>query len=245
MSIAMVVPCFNEAQRFDIEYWTEVTELTNCNWIFVDDGSVDQTYDVLQRFCSDKHKVIRLQKNAGKAEAIRIGILDYLSSSSDASVIGFIDADSAFSSRDVARILSIAGKMSQSPDFYSLWASRAPLAGRTIQRKLSRHYIGRFVATVLSLGVDDVPYDTQCGFKLFARNDHLIEMLEEPFLTRWFFDVEILFRLRNLNPQCQIWEEPLRSWIDVEGSKVSMRNSLAILSELLKIKRLQLKQGPN
>ena len=105
--------------------------------------------------------------------------------------------------------------------------SRVKLLGRKIDRRRSRHYLGRIFATAVStvLGLD--VYDTQCGAKLFRVTPFIRALFEHPFLSRWIFDVEIIARLiqakrgKNL-PQADrvIYEFPLMEWRDVQGSKL-------------------------
>jgi hypothetical protein len=79
--------------------------------------------------------------------------------------------------------------------------------------------------------------DTQCGAKLFKRS--LAEQLfTESFMTRWLFDVEIFFRLKNLFGKEAIdhmKEMALSAWEDVEGSKLKMMDSIKIPLMLSKI----------
>jgi len=101
------------------------------------------------------------------------------------------------------------------------------LLGRTIERRHVRHYVGRVFATCASLSLGLPVYDTQCGAKIFRRSEALLAAIATPFKSRWAFDVELFGRLVRpghgtpgiaLN---RIWEEPLRAWTDVAGSKLS------------------------
>jgi hypothetical protein len=68
-------------------------------------------------------------------------------------------------------------------------------------------------------------YDSQCGCKIFdtklAR-----EIFQEPFISRWLFDVELFFRIKKLYSLKDLKEMsleiPLSSWIDKSHSKVKL-----------------------
>jgi glycosyltransferase involved in cell wall biosynthesis len=45
----MVVPCFNEEKRIKLNYWNDLAVVPNVNWIFVNDGSTDDTKNVLNK----------------------------------------------------------------------------------------------------------------------------------------------------------------------------------------------------
>mgnify|MGYP003548776828 CR=1 FL=1 len=104
-------------------------------------------------------------------------------------------------------------------------ASRVGLLGHTIERRATRHYLGRLYATAASLALGVAVYDTQCGAKLFRSTDALRAALATPFPDRWSFDVEMLARLlapgRGVTPlpPDRILEVPLHEWRDVGGSK--------------------------
>jgi glycosyltransferase involved in cell wall biosynthesis len=42
--IVIVVPCFNEAKRLNFFYFNRLSKLKSTFWIFVDDGSTDDTF---------------------------------------------------------------------------------------------------------------------------------------------------------------------------------------------------------
>jgi dolichyl-phosphate beta-glucosyltransferase len=240
----MVVPCFNEAARWDADYWANMACLDNVDWVFVDDGSTDQTQEILTDFVQQQLKIgatvglLSLQENAGKGEAIRQGWLSQPVEDYDS--IGFIDADGAFQRIDVERILTEFDKHVVQSHFDAVWSSRVALAGRSIERQTSRHYIGRVVATFLSLGGHSIPYDTQSGLKLFAANATLWESLNSPFETRWLFEIEMVAKYQRISGQeLRIWEMPLDFWEDVAGSKIGFGESLRIIRELIKVKGVQ------
>lgn len=218
-----------------------MTSIPGTQWIFVDDGSTDRTSVLCEAACarSSAH-TLRMQRNSGKSEAVRAGLVHSLSDCRDTDLVGFMDADGAFASGDVARLIAEAGNLlTTRREYDSLWSSRVALSGRNIERSAKRHYMGRIAATVLSWNSSGVPYDTQSGFKLFAPTDSFAATVSQRFQTRWLFEMEILVRFQlSTGRAMRVWEEPLYSWRDVPGSKVSAKEVLRIGREILKVKRL-------
>jgi dolichyl-phosphate beta-glucosyltransferase len=239
-SASIVVPCFNEEGRWNADYWRSMLALESVRWVFVDDGSRDGTrgfIDDLVETSSGIARAVHLDRNRGKAEAVRAGMLAALDDGGRS--VGFMDADGAFAVGDVERFVALMSEK-RADDVDSLWSSRVALAGRDIHRSDSRHYLGRLVATVLTLGEEYLPYDTQSGFKLYVADDRLRGCLDEPFSTRWMFDLELYYRWRRLQGSpMRVWEEPLQSWRDVAGSKVTGRESIRAIREIAAVKRLQ------
>jgi glycosyltransferase involved in cell wall biosynthesis len=244
---AIIVPCFNEEFRFPKVYWKKILQDgDNIKWVFVDDGSTDDTYKMLKEVSNGTSaQVIRLSQNVGKGNAIRIGFQRILEQESEISVLGFIDSDGAFKEDEVFRIVGLMfEKWNDSilNPMDALIASRVALSGRSISRKTSRHYLGRIIATVITNKWTDSPYDTQCGFKLFSNSEAFIKSIKTEFKTRWFVDIEILTRLAILkNGDLSIWEEPLFFWKDVGESKIKKKHILSILRDLFVARRQVLK----
>lgn len=239
--VTMVVPLFNEADRWDADYWQSMIEIPRTHWLFVDDGSRDRTNSIATTFAeTNGAQVLALDANQGKGNAVRLGLLKALESPGLG--VGFMDGDGAFHPDDVrAALTTLLDERTHSASTDALecvWGSRVALAGREITRKTSRHYIGRIIATIISQGLPEVPYDTQCGLKVFVPSPALSECLTEAFVTDWFFDVEILQRwIRKTGRPMRIWEQPLMHWRDVPGSKVSMTSGLQVAREVTFIAR--------
>ncbi len=219
----VVVPCFNETRRLQPQgfcgFDPETAEL-----VFVDDGSTDNTRAVLESLCAHvgarglAARTVALDKNVGKAEAIRRGLLNALES--DASVVGYLDADLATPPAEMARLIRTLNE--QCVDV--VMGARVVLLGTQIRRRSVRHYLVRIFATVASLILQMPVYDTQCGAKVFRRTAALECALAEPFSGRWAFDVELIGRLHAGTrevpgvPTSRFVEVPLSEWRDVDGS---------------------------
>lgn len=236
--IAWVVPCFNEAARLDQAALLDLANQAETSVLLVDDGSTDATLHRLRELeaeCPDRITVLALPRNRGKAEAVRQGIVHALGGSADA--IGFADADLATPPAELRRLAELI----RVGDHDLVLGSRIQLLGRMIHRRHLRHYVGRVFATCASLALGLAVYDTQCGAKVFRRSEALQAAMATPFRSRWAFDVELLARLVRPGrgapgiPLARIWEEPLRVWTDVAGSKLGAAAGLRAVFDLAHI----------
>ena len=232
----MVVPCFNEEKRINLNYWNDLTDIPNVHWIFVNDGSSDGTKDVLNKITNST--IINIDKNVGKAEAIRRGITEtYKKNSGESFWVGYLDADSAFEIEDIKKVIELVYSKGSSYDSY--WGSRVALAGRNITRNNLRHILSRILITIFGYKMRNLPYDPQTGFKIFNFNNQQMEIFEKKFETKWFVDLEILTRYQVLEKRTmKIWEEPVNIWKDVEGSNIRGFELITVFKDLIKILRI-------
>jgi glycosyltransferase involved in cell wall biosynthesis len=241
--LALVVPCYNEERRLHVEKFRAFfAERTSTRLIFVDDGSKDRTVDVLESLCDSsdgRGDVLRCAVNGGKAEAVRLGMIHALRTQQP-DLVGFWDADLATPLETISRFVTV---FENNPKLEMVFGARVKLLGRSVARKESRHYLGRIFATTVSWMLQLPIYDTQCGAKIFRASKSLDQVLSQPFLSKWVFDVEILARYLQLydrDPTAlakAIYEYPLETWTDVEGSKVRPKDFLAAFSDVLRIRR--------
>jgi dolichyl-phosphate beta-glucosyltransferase len=246
----LVVPCFNEETRLDRDAFLGLAAPSEHELLFVDDGSKDGTVRVLEELrakAPDRIFVLPLEKNGGKGEAVRRGMLEGLSRG--AAVVGFADADLATPPSELARLRD---KLLAN-DLSVVVGSRVMLMGTEIRRHLSRHIFGRAFATVAASILDMPFYDTQCGAKYFRDTPALRAALAAPFHSRWAFDIELLGRIHIGAPgvpgvpEAQFREVPLERWVAVEDSKLSVSEMTRTLFELplidSELRRLRKAQG--
>lgn len=242
MTIGIVVPCYNESMRIKIDYWSElITSEIDVVWLFMDDGSTDETLSIISSFSQHTNVSIKsLRKNQGKSEAIRCGALELLHLNSEICAVGFLDADGAFSCNEVIRIIDIARDLLvvANTKIECVVSSRVKLAGRDISRNKLRHYISRVLLTVVNWKWDHSPYDTQSGFKIYLKSQSFELALQKPFVTKWFLDLELFARIGAMTGENKIWEEPVGSWVEVPGSKLGPRSVLTVCKEILFILRI-------
>ena len=234
--VTIVVPCYNEELRLRVD---EFRIFPGADFLFVNDGSRDGTLGLLESLRDSdpsRFSVLDLEKNSGKAEAVRRGILAAMERKPD--IVGFWDADLATPLKEIPLFLDI---FEARPEIDMVFAARVRLLGRNISRRARRHYVGRIGATLISQTLGLAVYDTQCGAKLFRVSDAMRDIFSKSFLSRWIFDVEIIARFvqqRGRDGAARaIYELPIREWHDVKGSKVRGTDFIRALRDLLKIRR--------
>ena len=234
----IVVPCYNEALRLPVTQFRQFLCKSDINFVFVDDGSTDQTVEVIEGLRAgkeDRIALVRSPANQGKAEAVRRGINSALDQ--NAAYVGYWDADLATPLDAIPRFMSV---FSERPDLNMVFGSRVKLLGRQVHRRAARHYLGRVFATVVSLMLRLPIYDTQCGAKIFRVRPDTRALFAEPFQARWVFDVELLARyIRQIgSPDLaanRIYEFPLDAWEDIAASKVRGTDFFIALRDIARI----------
>ena len=238
LEAVIVIPCFNEASRLRADGFRELLAAGRLRLLFVDDGSTDGTLPALQQLCRDLRwgaSVLSLPKNVGKAEAVRQGLLQALTT--DAAVVGYLDADLATPPAEMLRIVETL----RASEAEVAVGCRLQLLGAQIVRKPIRELLGKTFSLAASVALGLRFRDTQCGAKAFRATSLLRECLEQPFHARWAFDVELLGRLligtRNTLGYGAggFVEVPLRAWSDVDNSKLRTRDIPRLGTELFGI----------
>lgn len=223
----LVVPCYNEAKRLPVEAFASFIEQNDDTGVlFVDDGSTDHTasiIDALTQRHPSRFFSLQLERNLGKGEAVRSGVLKAIEMGP--AYVGYWDADLSTPLDELPRFIALYREM---PDKVMLAGSRVKLVGRVIERRAIRHYLGRIYATAVTVLLNIPMYDTQCGAKLFRCTPLVASAFGVEFHSRWQFDIELILRIRHLAAARNgapigslIYEVPLNMWRDVPGSKIS------------------------
>lgn len=241
--LALIVPCYNEAARLDPAAFLKFASSHPSVWLlFVDDGSCDRTLEILQRMrdaAPETIGVLPLASREGKAEAVRLGILEGIRR--HAEFVGFWDADLSTPLEAVDDFLALARVR---PEMEIILGSRVMLMGRDIRRQAWRHYLGRVFATAVSLALDLPVYDTQCGAKVFRVSDATAAVFATRFRSRWIFDVEVLARYLDqptpadgLPRRARIYELVVPRWHHRRGSHLRWTDAVRAMFDLAAIWR--------
>lgn len=232
--MTIIIPFYNEVARINLESFHQIFNgFQQYNFLLVNDGSSDNTIEILEDFKSkfSNVEVLNLVKNGGKAEAIRTAVLSLF----DTDFIAYYDADLATPISELDKLIQFAV---QNPNYKFVMGARIKLIGNGVKRSLKRHYFGRVFATIVSQYVLKVAvYDTQCGAKVI---DFKIaqQIFEKPFLSKWLFDVELLKRLQKTHDLKEVVKEiPLEKWEEIGNSKIKLVDFIKIPFQLFQIYR--------
>lgn len=235
---AIVVPCYNEEKRFPyssfLQFAKSHPEVVLC---FVNDGSKDKTLAVLhaiQMECPTNIAVYSLEQNSGKSEAVRQGMI-HAHNQYHVNMLGFLDADLATKPEEW---LQMAKYKEAYPQYGAIVGSRIQRLGAEINRNDSRSLFSSVIKKCIRVILKAPFQDTQCGAKIFQR-DLVPFLFRKPFLTPWLFDVEIFLRLQKkfgkATLQKGVLEFPLLHWSEIGGSKLTLKHTLKIPIQLIKL----------
>ncbi|WP_298343556.1 response regulator [uncultured Algibacter sp.] len=232
--VGVVIPCYNEEERLlSKEFIDFVDSNLGYHLCFVNDGSTDKTLEVLNNLKKGREtniSVYNCEKNGGKAEAVRQGVL-HLAKDPQLDYIGYLDADLSTDFRDFDDLV----KTIETSDFKIVSGSRMSRMGADITKESARKIISKTINLIIRT-ILGMPFnDTQCGAKIMDK-DIVKHMFNDKFISAWIFDVEIFIRMRKHYGKKKaisyICEQPLKRWIHADGSKLSMKDSIKIVGQL-------------
>ncbi|MGH8989031.1 MAG: glycosyltransferase [Acidimicrobiales bacterium] len=229
IDLTVVVPYFNPGDRVR-ETVDELVRTLSCTTasfevIAVSDGSTDGSERALAGLPPDLVRTVRLQRNHGKGEALRVGF-----TMGRGRFLGFIDGDGDLPPDQVTLLAAIAHDSdSPAPDVV-LGSKRHP--GSQVVYPASRRLYS-WVWQQLVLGLFGLHVrDTQTGLKL-VRREVLADVLPRMLEKRFAFDLELLVVASRLGYH-RFVEVPVRIRQRF-GSTVSPRAVAGMLADLLAI----------
>jgi len=157
--LSVVLPVYNEEESLELQHKavTEAVKKLNKTYeiIFVDDGSVDSSYEILKSISSkDKSvKLVRFRRNFGQTAAMAAGI-DH----SKGEIIVFMDSDLQNEPGDIGKLLE---KIEEGYDVVSGW--RANRQDKLISRKIPSKIANWLIAKVTGVPL----HDLGCSLKAY------------------------------------------------------------------------------
>lgn len=220
--LSVVIPVYNEERRLErcldatLQYLP--TFFSSWELIVVDDGSTDDTWDILERYPGEQITPIRIA-HAGKGFAVKTGMLlargEYRL---------FMDCDLSTSLDEIVRA------------FQKIACTDIVIGSRELDRShvratLKRRVMGRIFHSFVSDIVPDIK-DTQCGFKMF-RDYAAQDCFRDQQIHGMAFDVEILYLAQAKG---YLVEEMPVAWKHDPDSRVRVvGDSLQMLRDVMQI----------
>ncbi|MDD4537820.1 MAG: glycosyltransferase [Lentisphaeria bacterium] len=235
-AVSVVIPCYNEAPR--LERWRELitaNAFLDWEWIFVNDGSRDNSREVLAAMAWDLEpcgmRIVDLPQNRGKGAAVRAGFL-----AASRPCVGYVDADLAASPLAFQLYLDDAVRQGHT----LLLGIRLLTTERLVQRKVFRHVLGRIYQTLFAWCLGSTIYDSQCGFKLLATTKARA-LAADLHCDGFAFDAELLL-LAQQRYDMHLREVPI-AWVERGGSSVRPWSACRMLVDLWLIRRRLRRHG--
>ena len=146
-----------------------------------------------------------------------------------------LDADCSYIPEEITIALEEMKSLQGKKAFFSIRSRMNVNFGNLIRKILSTG-----TRTFLQIGWGNAPKDTQSGFKIFPDGEYLDQIIDKKFQTRWFYEWEILVRLREIHEAPTIFGTHV-SYRQVAGSHIGMKSIPRIFREILLIKGMQIK----
>lgn len=236
MKISVVIPAYNEARNLKKGVLDEVGDFLEKHGleyevIIVDDGSTDNTIDLVKKYLvKDKRFHLVQISHGGKAKAVMTGML-----ASYGEIVLFTDMDQATPIKEVEKFIP---KFEEGYDL--VIGSRHGRAGAPILRKLAAWGFSFLRGIILGLPFSD----TQCGFKAF--NKKSVEKIIPKIKNEWGvvhfkggavnagFDVEVLYLAKKYG--FKIAEVEVEwNYVDTERVQV-IKDAVAAIYDMLRIR---------
>lgn len=227
---SFILPAYNESERLTsslpkvLEYVRQ--RQLDAEIIVVNDGSKDDTADIVRKFAAmdDCVRLLENPGNRGKGYSVRNGMLH-----ARGDVMLFTDTDLSSPIYEADKLFA-AIRDGADVAIGSRWLRREL---QTEPQPLVRQLYGRLFNLGLRIVLGLNFKDTQCGFKAFTREAaHVI--FPRQHIERWGFDPEILFLARKF--KLKTAEVPVQ-WAHDHRSKISpLRDGLRMGSEVLQVR---------
>ena len=220
-SLSIIFPVFNEELRLNssfnhIKNFLKKEKKLKIEIIFVDDGSKDNSYNLIKKFIKNlktknkvKLKSLKSKNNLGKGAALKLGVKNAKND-----WILTTDIDMSVS------LFQISGwiKKKLIDKKHSVYFGTRSHKKSIVQRNFIRKILGDFGSVLISIILNINIKDTQCGYKLYKKK--LAKFVFSKLKNYgWDHDIELILLLKS--KKVKIKELPVR-WIHKDNSKVNV-----------------------
>jgi dolichyl-phosphate beta-glucosyltransferase len=215
--LSIVIPAYNERERIVATIGAIASHVSDLGFawemLIADDGSKDDTVQIVEDLGLVNLMVLKAPKNGGKGSAVQRGML-----TAKGAFVLFADADNSTPIEEVSKLLHKLELEGYDVAVGSRAAEGAEEGKKSIFRKILSGGLRWIVKNIFRIGVKD----TQCGFKMYT-HEAAQKLHSKQTIMGFSFDLEILYLASKFG--YKIAEVPV-SWIDAPGSKVDTRKEV-------------------
>ena len=235
-TLSLLIPVYNEERRLDktfnaLKAGFDTNGLKFEKIIFVNDGSLDKTSEVITNNKKDLEKatnavveLVAYKPNQGKGNAIRVGMQK---STSDYTL--FFDADMA---TPLTEFSKFAPYIKAGADII-IGTRKNGQSTVQVHQPFIRENMGKVFTLLSKTMLNTWVTDFTCGFKVFSK-EAKDQIFTRSLIKRWGYDSEILFLARKLGYQIN---EKAVLWYDDSDTKVDLKKAVVTsMMELIKIR---------
>ncbi|MFH1769134.1 MAG: dolichyl-phosphate beta-glucosyltransferase [Parcubacteria group bacterium] len=226
MHLSVIIPAFNESKRIveTLHYIDTYLKKQDYDYeiILVDDGSADDTVEVVRNLKIKNLRIIENEENRGKGVVVKQGMLE-----AKGELRLFMDADN---STTIDQIEALLPHLDKGYDVV-IGSRRVYGAQIEIHQSWIKEFLGKLGNLWIRFWAVSGINDTQAGFKLFtAKSANTI--FERITIDRWGLDFEALAIARK--HKFKIKEAPIK-WSNDERSNVTTGGYIKTLLEAVKV----------
>ncbi len=225
MKLSIIIPCYNEEKTLKENTSVVLEYLKSHGYdyevLLVDDGSKDQTYEVMKSI--EGVVALHYDENHGKGYAVNYGLKH-----ASGDYILFMDEDLSTDLKAIDTVMEYASEY----DF--ILGSRHQENSQIITKQpLKRRFMGKVCRVLVNMQFHFKLSDTQCGFK--AMNSKMAKQLAARQIVEGFaFDVEYLYFVKLNNLKMKVI--PV-TWKDNPDTRVGSGSSMTFMKDLRRIKK--------
>jgi len=215
--LSIVIPAYNEAIRIIPTIGAIASHVSDLGFpwelIIADDGSKDDTVQLVEDLGFVNLRVLKAIQNGGKGNAVQRGML-----AAQGKYILFSDADNSTPIEEVSKFIRVLDK----EKYDVAVGSRAADGAEEANKSIFRHILSGGLRAIVRYGLGITVRDTQCGFKMYTQAA-AYHLHSAQTIMGFSFDLEILYLAFKVG--YKVTEVPVL-WVDAPGSKVDTRKEV-------------------
>ena len=220
-SLSIIFPLYNEEQRLQTSFnhilnFIKKKPAFKIEIIFVDDGSDDNSYELINRFVKNssknnkiKFKIIKSKKNLGKGSALKLGIkkakYDWILTT---------DMDMSVSLFQISNWLTKKFINKKHLVYFGSRTHKKSIVKKNFFRNILGDIMRFLVSSILNIKIRD----TQCGYKLYKKN---VAKIIFSRLRNYGFDHDLELVLLLKSKRIKIIELPVK-WKHKHNSRLNI-----------------------